>query len=65
MTRHTCSPLVSRVPPDTVAAALAQKFAALVPQVPLQFAEPDHETVRSFVTVATARRWAKGGRSVW
>lgn len=56
MTRHTRAFLVGRVPPDRVSAALTQRFAALVAKVPLKIAQPDHETVRRFVTVATIRR---------
>lgn len=65
MTRDTRPLLVRRVQPDSVSAAFAQKFAALMAKVPLEIAQPDHETVRSLVTVATARRWAKGGSRVW
>lgn len=56
VTRHTRAFLVGRVPPDRVSAALTQRFAALVAKVPLEIAQPDHETVRRFVTVATIRR---------
>lgn len=65
MARDTRTLLVRRVPPDAVAAAFAQKFAVFVSKVPLKIAQPDHETVRSFVTVATARRWVNGGSRVW
>jgi len=65
VTRDTRPLLVRRVPPDGVSAAFAQNVAAFVPKVPLEIAQPDHETVRSFVTVATARRCAKGGSRVW
>ena len=66
VTRDTRPPLVRRVPPDGVSAAFAQGFATFMPKVSLEIAQPDHEMVRSLVTVATARRWAKGGsRVLW
>jgi hypothetical protein len=65
VTRHARASLVRRVSPDRVSAALTQRFATLVAKVPLEIAQPDHETVRRLVTVAITRRWVKGGSNVW